>query len=108
MTILTGMLNGAPSGLHDLTMVSPRKFTLSALSDTIGIIDPQSSGPTTCRALYFAVAGTVSVVDTEGNITSEVISSSMVDNKIPLKGFYNGVRSTGTSTIVASNIIVGM
>ena len=108
MTIPEGLLNGMPSGLHDLTMVPIRKFTLSALSDTIGIIDPQSSGETTCRALYFAVAGTVVVVDTEGNETTEVISSTMVDSKIPLIGLYNGVKLTGTITIVAGNIIVGM
>lgn len=93
-------------GISDVTSVPIKKFTLASLDDSNGIIDPQTGLEVTARGLIFKAAGTIALVDQAGNSTTQVISSAMVDSGEPVKGLYNGVKSTGTVTITASDVIV--
>lgn len=97
MAIPIGIQDTAPSQ----ALVPRKKFTLSALSDTDGIIDPQSGKATTARALRVNVAGTLATVDTSGNSVAEVVAAGDL-----ILGLCNGVKSTGTVTITASDVTV--
>jgi len=104
MAIPTGVQGEATAAyINDIraTMPPTKKFTLSALSDTIGIIDPQTSEETTARAIRTDVAGTLALVDPHGNTTTEVVAAGEL-----VLGLCNGVKSTGTVTITAPDLTV--
>lgn len=77
-----------------------KMFELAALSNTSGILDPNTALDVTARGLMSLVDGTVEIVDIYGNVTTPPIIAG-----IPLIGKINAVKSTNT-TISASQIIV--
>ena len=80
-------------------IIALKTFVLSALSDSVGIIDPQTQQAVTIRGFRSSVAGTLALVDPFGNVTTKVLEA----NK-DYYGFYNGIKTAGTVTIIAANV----
>jgi len=100
MSIPAGV-NNPYSQSNTAEAVPRRSWTLSALSDSVGIIDPDSGNEVTVRKIKVNVAGTLALVDSAGNVTTPVMLAGQ-----EISCFYNGVKSTGTVTITASDITV--
>ncbi len=100
MAIPTELSSEAYRGHH--TAVPYKAFTLSGLSDTVGLKDPQDTSlDVTARGIRSNVAGTLSLVDIWGNISVQKVAEGEL-----ILGLYNGVRSTGTVTIVAGDVTI--
>ena len=79
--------------------VAEKKYVLAALD--ADIVDPTTGVKETARALQVNAAGTVKVVDPDGNVATEVVGA---DGRLIL-GACNGVQASGT-TVSASDITV--
>lgn len=95
---ITGSFSGASVTMETVPV---KKFTLGALSDTDGLTDPDTSEPVTARAIRTNVAGTLALQDPFGNQTAEIVEAGEI-----VLGLCNGVLSTGTVTITASDLTV--
>lgn len=88
----------SPYSAQDIS-VAKRKYILAAF-DT-DIVDPTTGQKATARAIQVNAAGTVKVVDPDGNVATEVVGA---DGRLIL-GACNGVQASGT-TVSASDITV--
>lgn len=81
--------------------VSIKKFMLSQLSDTVGLLHPQTGLAVSARAVKSNVEGTLALVGPDGDVTTEFIAAGG-----EITGFCNGIMETGTVDIAASDIII--